>query len=552
MNKLILLVVIMAFVVIPTKALAVSVSEIDNKCSIAKGTWIETCTLTLQVDGLTAPQLTALKNNTMQFLTKKEAYRVGERVQNSIDFKTATWSGNLLTITGTIRPGTQNYLGLAPYYNSSWWNSSYNYRYQVNVNTTVLTWERILVNLTINTHELILAGKMNSNCTDLRIVNSSDDGLLNYDWEGYSNGLYGCDQYFSIIWVQLNVSPSNNTYFYVYYDNPLETQFGNTTNTYSDYLAVWHFAEGTGTSPEAKSRTACTITAGSGGFQNQINTYGIENVGGAYSFAKSWFDCGDNFDLTGQFTLEAWFTKSAAVAGGTQDMFGKHCAASRNAYWILLGRNGDGGGNQLLDTITFNADHWNTIPYDKYNTWVTYASTYNTSHINHFANHTYTDSDAETDAPANTACVFLIGHETEYNTNLSANISEVRISDKVQTNNFLKMSFDISRYSEKLVWFGNETEQPVTTTTTTTPRVNETLGNMTEFCCIPFESLCIDNTTMAQKYNINNITTYAYVTCQYGCDFASNTCYPSTFNQNLWALLIITALIIAVWWWLRG
>ena len=92
-------------------------------------------------------------------------------------------------------------------------------------------------------------------------------------------------------------------------------------------------------------------------------------------------------------------------------------------------------------------------------------------------------------------------------------------------------------YMQNYTYFFNES--------CTEPEINITYGNMSGGDCCPiFTLFCADNTTLVQEWNINNITTQAYVVCQYGCNAELGECNPNIFYQMLIFLGINVLFII--------
>jgi hypothetical protein len=337
----------------------------------------------------------------------------------------------------------------------AWWNASYSYKQRVNVSSTVGTDQTVIFNYTMDTQSLVSASKLDGNCHGLRVVNASEDGELNFDWEGYDSTTYGCNQTTSILWIQMNVLTANTSYFYLYYGDLASNALGNTTNTYdANYVAVMHLGEGTGNTRDAKGHVAGTVD---GTWMAQIDDGDWAGVGGGVSFDGSSDEIGfgTNFDLTNDFTLELWFIKPQAVAGGTQEPMGQH-DGGEDTYWILFGRNGDGGGNQLIMCRHGNEDEWSTTPIDNYGGWNHYACAYDSNNVYHYNNGTYESADAGTTDPIAGGASFYLAYDARWNTYWHGNITEARISDTNRSSDFIKLGYDLMRYADGLVSVGSE------------------------------------------------------------------------------------------------
>ena len=100
---------------------------------------------------------------------------------------------------------------------SSWYNTSWSYRKPVYIlerNNTNLT--DFTFNVTLDTRSLILAGKMRSDCGDLRFSDSSQNEL-GYWIENQTS----CNTTSTIAWVKIPYLSSNSSnLIYFYYGNP--------------------------------------------------------------------------------------------------------------------------------------------------------------------------------------------------------------------------------------------------------------------------------------------------------------------------------------------
>ena len=97
------------------------------------------------------------------------------------------------------------------------WLSGWSYRRPITIDNTAsssaLTDYQVLV--TLDTHSLISAGKMDPTCKDIRFTDSDGTTLISYWIES------GCDTASTRIWVKVPFIPaSSNKTIYVYYGNP--------------------------------------------------------------------------------------------------------------------------------------------------------------------------------------------------------------------------------------------------------------------------------------------------------------------------------------------
>lgn len=94
-----------------------------------------------------------------------------------------------------------------------WMNSSWLYRKSITVPNpgSTLTNEDVLIE--VNTASLVTAGKLQSDCDDLRFVDSDDNTYLKYWVEG------GCNTSTTQIWIQIPSLPNGGKSVYMYYGN---------------------------------------------------------------------------------------------------------------------------------------------------------------------------------------------------------------------------------------------------------------------------------------------------------------------------------------------
>jgi hypothetical protein len=109
---------------------------------------------------------------------------------------------------------------------AGWWNSAWLYRMPIAITENSgndLTDYQIL--LTVNTASLITAGKMRSDCGDIRFA---DDGTLRSYWLES-----GCNTAATKIWVKVPSIPASSTVaIYMYYGNPSATSVSSGDSTF--------------------------------------------------------------------------------------------------------------------------------------------------------------------------------------------------------------------------------------------------------------------------------------------------------------------------------
>lgn len=97
---------------------------------------------------------------------------------------------------------------------SDWYNQAWLYRQKVNVSGSTSQLEEYQLRIQVNTAALISAGKLQSQCQDIRVINSNQ--VLPY-W--IETGTNGCNTTATNIWVKVPVIPTSGITLYVYYGN---------------------------------------------------------------------------------------------------------------------------------------------------------------------------------------------------------------------------------------------------------------------------------------------------------------------------------------------
>ena len=119
---------------------------------------------------------------------------------------------------------------------SSWWNVSWGYRQRVNITDNFgFNMTQYSMNLSINTSQLIGQGKLNVNCSDLRLVENGSSGI----YSEVSFGIINCNtSNTSIVYKVLDgINFSTDSDTFIYYGNPVATS---TNISWSDAYYLWN------------------------------------------------------------------------------------------------------------------------------------------------------------------------------------------------------------------------------------------------------------------------------------------------------------------------
>lgn len=118
---------------------------------------------------------------------------------------------------------------------SDWWNTSFAYRTNCTVNSSVFsTLTNYPAYCILDTATLISAGKMQSSCADIRVI-SAETKVLPIEVENRT-----CNTGSTIIWFKNATTPAGNNRYNIYYGNSTATATQQRTNVWENYVSVWH------------------------------------------------------------------------------------------------------------------------------------------------------------------------------------------------------------------------------------------------------------------------------------------------------------------------
>lgn len=345
----------------------------------------------------------------------------------------------------------------------SWFNTSWSYKTNFSVQQTgssTIYDIPILLNGTNgwNTKALISAGKMNANCSDLRIVNSAENSLLNFTFNSYENTVTGCNGTNTLIWVKMDNITTSNTTIYAYYGNPA-APFGNATgsNTFKNAIGVWHMEETTGNITNVINGKPCT-PQGSGIVysSNGIIGSGIA-AGGAGGF---WCPGGDITDLTGtQMAIEFYGNISSAscLTSNFCDFVRRDGASGGKGYWFI--HRGDDQDVEL--SVRTDGEKQSNGQEPPINTYQYYAGIYNGSMVRLIKNTTdllgAVTTASITSSTSKLSFLMYAADGGTYGEYMIGAIDEIRIWSENKTNDWFKRS-----YQQNLCYVGAEESKPFT------------------------------------------------------------------------------------------
>jgi len=112
-----------------------------------------------------------------------------------------------------------------------WWNSSWSYKKPVTITYSGSALSNYQVEIITDTQSLITAGKMQSDCDDIRMIDSGEGADDELDYWIHK----GCNTTETEIWVKVPSIPDGGKTIYMYYGNSAAAAASSGTNTFPDY-----------------------------------------------------------------------------------------------------------------------------------------------------------------------------------------------------------------------------------------------------------------------------------------------------------------------------
>ena len=326
-----------------------------------------------------------------------------------VNFTKSSWSGTLSAVSNTTNAAGQASVRLnasvswAPetfnvmaYYNNTWsmraevpvtltgyrWNASFAYYAPVSIYSGVTSnLTNFPARITLDTASLISAGKMNSSCKDLRIVNSSFGGLLDYEIENAT-----CDTAATAVWVRVPRTNGTQGYpAYIFYGNLTTADAQNKAGVWNNnYSGVWHLSD------LADSAQGNTLTNNNA--RRTSGASGIPNTAYSFDGITSYLYAADNnsLDMSGKITVTALVYPRALPAETSIASKGGAASCGNYDFYIHDGQVtllSDGGG-----CCNWAYGGANSIVYN--NTWSHIGASYVGSNITYFINGVQKDNKA--------------------------------------------------------------------------------------------------------------------------------------------------------------
>src|SRR3989344_1595907 len=230
---------------------------------------------------------------------------------------------------------------------AAWFNDNWSYRKAITVTVTSTASDILNLQtlLTIDTDDFITAGKLQSDCDDLRFTNTNGD-ILPYYYDS------GCNGNSTKVWIQADKVPANTTTYtvYMYYGNPSVNSASDSAAFYSvrGLVGYWAMNESlwNTTSGEVKD---VSVNANNGTAVGNATT----TASGQYSYAGTFDGSGDYVNLGNPsslnfpsgYTIAAWIRPTSAFTN-YQNVFAKGDATALQ-YGIIIPSTGIWSGQQI-------------------------------------------------------------------------------------------------------------------------------------------------------------------------------------------------------------
>jgi hypothetical protein len=227
---------------------------------------------------------------------------------------------------------------------TTWWNTAWLYKVPVTI-TSSTSYTNQQIKIYLNTQALISAGKMRSDCGDLRVIDSDDATQLPY-W--IEPGTCNKPPY-TVIWVKVPSIPAGSKTIYLYYGNPSATSQSNADNVFFAVIpnlqALFRLDEDSSslvTYPDPASQIgspAGTLVNGPTWVQGKYN-YAL-----SFDGTNDYVDFGNILNLAGKpLTISAWIKMNQLPPSGYTYPFvaRRQTSGSYNADYLVEVTSGGG------------------------------------------------------------------------------------------------------------------------------------------------------------------------------------------------------------------
>ena len=399
-------------------------------------------------------------------------YRVSANLQEDVRYKARAWID--VPFRGLTSAKGKYWFGIKPhgesmqeaianhhfYYLDPWWNASWNHYQKVTVNASFVDADLpefpvlVVVNATI--------GAASDGGDSIRFVATDNVTELPYEIESWnaSSGSY--------VWVKVDLSSTEDTSFYLYYNNSNATDGQNGTGVWDDhYLGVWHMNEQAQGARSIKDSTwTRNGTPGGNPTYEQTGKVGY----GVYLDGESWNE--DYFTITHDaykfanqsVTLEGWW-KIDENRNEYETMLYFGDADWYPDLWAAKHRSGLQDGRLFqtrYQSVTDGAVAIGDEPgADLVGQWIYQAGVvnYQANNLSLYKNATR-QNDGGTCEPYNvsngSSFMARIGYSCGSDEALKGYLDEVRVSDVARNSSWLNATFHTTNQSDGFLNIGEE------------------------------------------------------------------------------------------------
>ena len=178
---------------------------------------------------------------------------------------------------------------------AAWFNDSWGYRQTINL-TSSFSLNDYQVYFTINTATLISAGKMKSDCSDIRVTDNS--GKLLPVWVDTGVTTLRCNQTTTKVWARVPSIPNSTFTLYFYYGNPSAVSVLSPSQVFIFFDDFETFSDWNTYSSGLVSQSGTTAPAFDGSYTAYKYNSGDPN--GACKNLSSTFNFSDGYILEGK------------------------------------------------------------------------------------------------------------------------------------------------------------------------------------------------------------------------------------------------------------
>ncbi len=331
-------------------------------------------------------------------------------------------------IDNTDAAGDTDALGL------NWWNQSWGKRQRIRVDNIGGTTHQDAILPVFLQGSRSEVGTISPAGDDMRFISAAGEELP-YDLDDYNSG--------GVAWVRFPeiAANSDQSYIFLYYDNPTATAFGDEDTWTEEYLGVWHLgddildASGNGNHPTVGGGTATAGTVAGG------RTFNPGNADALLIPTSS------SLDALKHMTFSTWLNRRVDQGSNTC-IFGRQFqSGAEDHFWFGFSNNqlgnlvrttGDGVVYSMLDSVTPN------------NEWIFYTAVFDGSDLAYYINGEIAGS-----APATGE--LLVGTETfslggqlnggDMNTSdrLDGQFDEAQLQNTPRSSDWVKLQYDAQR-----------------------------------------------------------------------------------------------------------